>query len=324
MSLYSNLLNDPSLSFPDSSDQASRLAQYQRLMQQTAPGGPQLPAGSLPQPAATSTSPLVPYGLPSSPFGPAQPRQRRMTLPPEMMPPMEHQAQQPGPDPGIDQGLKDATKEFGPDQGENTDTAAALAKAEAALRGFRQPLDLSDLEPSKTAVRRPAMTPLEGPDTGEPNPNIDTAGPNYYAALKGPESGGNYNARNKITDAAGPYQFLPSTWQGYMRDRPELKLTMEGFYKPSEHPEQHEAAIHAYTADSMKAITPILGRLPTPGELYSMHLLGQGGGANLLKNLDKKTSEVIPDAVFRSNPWMKEYADRSGHALINRFEKMMG
>jgi len=243
-----------------------------------------------------------------------------MTLPPDMLPPMPQQSQ--APSPGIDQSLKDISREFGQNKGDDTEVSAALAKAEAALRGFRRPIDLSDIQP-QASIKGPAMTPLEGPDTGEANPNVEAAGQDYYDKLKGPESGGNYNARNKITDAAGPYQFLPSTWQGYMRDHPELKLTMEGFYKPSEHPEQHEAAAHAYTADSMKSIVPILGRLPTPGELYSMHLLGQGGGANLLKNLDKKTSEVIPPQVFKSNPWMIEYSDRSGHALINRLEKMM-
>jgi hypothetical protein len=147
----------------------------------------------------------------------------------------------------------------------------------------------------------------------------------YFAALRGPEgTKENYDARNAITDAAGPYQALKGTWGDIMKSYPDLGLTWEGHAKPSAHPEQHEAFIRAYTDRSMKALVPLLGRLPTPGELYSTHLLGHGGGPRLLKNLDAPAEDSISMAVFHANPWMKAFIGKPGRVLLSHFEKIMG
>lgn len=327
-SLYSNLLQDPTIQFADSSEQAARLAQFQKLMSNASGQGAQGPAQGLPK-VSGSPPAMSPFGLPTAPFAPGQGRHRSMPPPegaPAPMPPMENiKAGDPGIPDTLAQGLPEPKGE------KNSAVSEALARAEAALRRMPQLPDTQGtdqgkwLSPASSKLYGRTMTPLEGPDTGDVNPNADAAGEGYYARLRKPEgTTANYNARNPITDAAGPYQFMKGTWQSYMNSRPELGLTMEGYYKPSEHKDQHEAAIHAYTDDSMKQLVPHLGRLPTPGELYALHLLGQTGGMKLLKSLGSKTSEVIPKAVFDSNPWMHEFEDRNGYRLVGQFEKMMG
>lgn len=325
MSLYSPLLSDPSMEFPDSSDTANRLAQMQRLLKQSGalPGAAAQPAGGLPRVQAAPGGPQS-YGLPASPFGPVQPRvhPRTMSLPPEISQP-EQPRQMDAPSTGLPDGLQPQQ----PQAPQSPDVARALAAADNAKRALP---DLPEYEEDGPApapgpvIRRAAMTPTAGPDTGEENPNVDAPAGDYYAKLRGPEgSKDNYNAVNPTSGASGPYQFLKSTWQSYMKN-PKLGLTMDGFYHPSEHPEQHDAAIHAYTADSMDAIKPILGRLPTKGELYSMHLLGQGGGAQLLKNLSKPVRETVSAAAINANPWMKQFADTSGYRLVKHFENLFG
>lgn len=327
--LYSNLLQDPTIQFADSSDQAQRLAQFQKLMASASPGS-QGAAQGLPK-APPQSPAMSPFGLPAAPFAPGAGGRRRNQPPPlpppAEMPPMPDQK---APADNLKEGLQSVDDWLHP-KGKDTAVADAIARADARLRGLPQLPDTAAndqgkwLSPASSKMYGRAMTPLEGPDTGEINPNADAAGEGYYARLRKPEgTEKNYDARNPTTDAAGPYQFMKGTWQSYMNSRPELGLTMEGYYKPSEHKDQHEAAIHAYTGDSMKRLVPHLGRLPTPGELYALHLLGHEGGMKLLKNLGSKTSEVIPQAVFGSNPWMHEFEDRNGYRLVGQFEKMMG
>lgn len=174
-------------------------------------------------------------------------------------------------------------------------------------------------------TRRRAFTPLEGPDTGEENPNaLVGAGDEYYAKLRGPEGTmSNYDAVNPTSGAGGPFQFLPSTWADLMKTNPELGLTLQGFRNPSQFKGQHDAAIRAYTDRSMKELLPYLGRAPTMGELYALHIFGQGGGMKFLRGLDKNVAELVPDSWIAANPWMRSYAAGPGRALLKRFESMM-
>jgi hypothetical protein len=324
VSLYSPLLSDPSIEFPDSSDTANRLAQMQRLLKQSGvlSGGPQQPAGAVPKVPAPTGGPS-PYGLPASPFGPVLPRQhgRMQALPPDIQQPPQLDYPKLAPE-SLDAlaGPQRQAKEPASD-----DVAAALAGADRVKRGLPDLPD-PDGQPALAPVirRGAAMTPTAGPDTGDIDPNVDAPAGDFYAKLRGPEgTKANYNAVNPTSGASGPYQFLKSTWDSYAKN-PKLGLTDEGFYHPDQHPEQHEAAIHAYTADSMDAIKPILGRLPTKGELYSMHLLGQAGGGHLLTNLSKPVRETVSAAAIKANPWMEAYADTSGYRLVKHFENMFG
>lgn len=167
-SLYQNLLEDPSTSFPDSTDQASRLSQFQRVLQQ-ASGAKISPAGAVPASAGMSPT-LSSFGLSQSPFQASPGRRQRMPTPQGGMPQMQAPPEAQAPADNLEQSVEDVKKEFDPK--EDSDVSGALSRAEAALRNLRQPLDLSDLEPRRKAA---AMTPTEGPDTGAENPNADGA-----------------------------------------------------------------------------------------------------------------------------------------------------
>jgi flagellum-specific peptidoglycan hydrolase FlgJ len=167
------------MAFPASSDQAARLAQMQRLLGQaagsTARAG-NLPASGLPQ-IGGGQSGLKAYTGLGDAF--QAPQVRRSAAPPPGQPaplPAMPQEQTPTDGSDVQQGADALKKTYAPK--EDDGVAAALARAEAAIRsgGLRQPLDLSDLEP-RSAKSKVAMTPTAGPDTGEADPNAPDAPP---------------------------------------------------------------------------------------------------------------------------------------------------
>lgn len=289
------------------------------------------PAAGEQQNMGPSRSALEAFGLPASPLalGPMPLRKMRAMEPAKPPSTLEREPESSPND--IAAGIRSLTDvaqqaSRGPDP---------LAKIEAAIRrlpqlpaGIREERlpdgTIMNLAPT-TKMQRRAMTPLEGPDTGEINPNADPMlDPSFYAALRGPEgTTSNYDAVNPTTGASGPYQFLRSTWEDLMHSNPDLGLTLAGFNNPSKNQEQHERAIRAYTKRSLEKLQPYLGRTPTPGELYAAHIFGQQGGLNFLKAPDAHVADIIPDSWIAANPWMRSYAKKPGRELLKRFEDMM-
>ncbi|MGL4558732.1 MAG: hypothetical protein ACRCV5_14610, partial [Afipia sp.] len=56
-----------------------------------------------------------------------------------------------------------------------------------------------------------------------------------------------YGNRKRLSNAYGPYQFVPGTWRAMMEKYPELGLTMEGYEAPDL--EQHELAMRQLTIE---------------------------------------------------------------------------
>lgn len=267
------------------------------------------------------------YKLPTNPFAPREggqgrPRQGGAALPePEpYVPPKPVAVELPRELGAAD--LSQLLKSLVPEQTDDDTIMNAVARAEQAMRALPPlPGGYRAGPPS----RGPAMTPTEGPDTGEENPNAGGAPVGYFKRLVGPESGGDATARNKVTGAGGLFQFLPSTWQGIMKAAPHLGLTAGGLYDPSPAgvAQQQRAADH-YTSESMRRLVPALGRQPTMGELYALHFLGHSGGMALLQNLDRPVSEVVSGAAVEANPWLRSYTKKPARALLGRLEEMMG
>lgn len=136
------------------------------------------------------------------------------------------------------------------------------------------------------------------------------------------ESGGRMDAQNPGSSAAGPHQFLASTFVGQAR-----KMQREGrapwaeglsdaelaaIRMPSNEREQalEQSVYDDFRADGVAAIRAV-GAAVTPVTEYIMHHFGAGGGRSILKALTGNpaalVNAVLPNAagVRAVNPWMK-------------------
>jgi hypothetical protein len=140
----------------------------------------------------------------------------------------------------------------------------------------------------------------------------------YMAKNAAFESGNNPDATNPGSGATGLFQFLPSTWRSIMQEAPELGLTEEGI----KNGDQQIKAMRYFTGKHAQALTSMLGRKPTGGELYLLHLLGQGGGSAVLKDLDSPITSTISGGAYAGNPFLKQY--KTGHDLIAGLNQRFG
>lgn len=163
-------------------------------------------------------------------------------------------------------------------------------------------------------IMKGAQTPPFNPD-GRSVAAMPADLARYMAKNRMAESGGDDSAVNQGSGAAGRYQFLPSTWQSIMKEAPHLGLTVNGMHDAA----QQDAAMKYYTAKSVAALKPLLGRAPTGGELYALHLLGHSGGSNLIQNLGKPLAELIDKRAMDANPWLYQF--KTGQDLINQLNR---
>lgn len=267
------------------------------------------------------------YRMPSM----LDPLPRVPTPPPQPMPVADVQPKQVGKNPYA---FADDTS--GPLQ-EITDAAAAqtkpkkaddiLARVREILKSMPGAPDYAagyapgDYTARYTAPQARAMTPLEGPDTGAPNPNVGTpVGGGYFSHLRAFEDpGGDPARRNPTSGATGLYQFMPGTWADIVKNAPWLHLTTEGITDP----DQQERAIHYYTDKSRGLISSYLNRAPTPGELYALHLFGQSGGMQVVRNPNAMLKDILPPDFISANagvvnPYM------TGQEALAKFNTLMG
>lgn len=308
-SLFQNILNDPSIEFPSSGDMAERIGALTRLFKR---------AGLTPGEGADATSPrqqsgsLGRFGL-GDPFGGVARPAPRLPMPAPLRPP---QAQ-----PYSGPSISDVIDEIGKiGRAQTDDTTAksdpvndALTRAAAIINnwsnyaGNQQP-QAGAAAPNPGGYTERALAPV-----------------GYFSHLRNPEgTAGNYDAVNPTSGAAGPYQFLKGTWGDLMTKHPELGLTWEGFAHPSQFPKQHEAAIRAYTDNSIDAYSKAFGREPSPAELYAMHIFGQSGGMNVLQHQDAPLVSLVGQNVIDANPMLKPYANLPASAAVDYFSKLMG
>lgn len=113
------------------------------------------------------------------------------------------------------------------------------------------------------------------------------------------ESGNNPNAKSQTSSASGLYGFTNRTWADMIiRYGKQTGLTLQDKSDP-----RAQAMMASLLAkDNIKELTPILGRMPSKGELYMAHFLGAKGAATLL-NADpqKEAIMLFPRQVFDAN-----------------------
>lgn len=144
--------------------------------------------------------------------------------------------------------------------------------------------------------------------SGLPAAAAGAVGEDYYDRLSDIESGGNDNAFNPHSKAAGRYQFIPSTARAYglknPRDRKAARI-----------------AVGQLTADNRAALIKALGREPTKGELYLAHQQGAGGAIKLLRNPGAAATSVVGlKAVTLNGGTASMTAGQFANLWISKFE----
>jgi hypothetical protein len=108
------------------------------------------------------------------------------------------------------------------------------------------------------------------------------------------ESGFNPSAQNSVSSAGGLFQFIDSTWNRYAPGKSKFDA------------EANADAGMRLMRDNSKYLTRVLGREPTPGELYLAHQQGPGGAQLLLENPQAKAVNLLGTKKVLANGGNKD------------------
>lgn len=130
-------------------------------------------------------------------------------------------------------------------------------------------------------------------------PTQQPALPDVSSFVK-PESDGNPNAKNPNSSASGLYQFTNKTWADMVSKygaQTGIKLSDKN------DPQSQSVMARLYAGDNIKQLEPVIGRMPTKGELYMSHLLGATGAAKLInaQGTGKEAIMLYPRQVLDAN-----------------------
>ena len=116
------------------------------------------------------------------------------------------------------------------------------------------------------------------------------------------ESGNNYKAVNKASNASGKYQFVRSTWEG-------LGYNWADRFNP----QLQEEAMAKLTSLNKNAFVSKFKTEPTDSDLYGMHFLGTAGYSKV-KQADPNTpiSELIKGQAYNLN---KNVFEKNGRPI---------
>src|SRR5271157_2312458 len=124
----------------------------------------------------------------------------------------------------------------------------------------------------------------------------------------GAESGGDPNAQNPNSSAAGPGQFINSTWLDLVKqNRPDLAAGKSDAELLSlrNDPVLSGQMVDAYASINSKALTNA-GFSPTPGNLYLAHFAGTQGGPRILSaDPGASAAAILGPAALKANPFLR-------------------
>lgn len=128
------------------------------------------------------------------------------------------------------------------------------------------------------------------------------------------ESGGNNYARNSLSTATGPFQFIEATFLSVMRrhypKRVENLNRQQILALRTDRSTARDAA-NAYTRDNATYLAAA-GHNPSFPHLRLAFLLGAGGAIRILDaKPEARLSSLVSRAVIRANPWMARHTARS-------------
>lgn len=138
----------------------------------------------------------------------------------------------------------------------------------------------------------------------------------YLELARARESGGNDNARNRLSSASGRYQFTDDTFVNTMmplmpgRSRAELLALKND-------PNVQDQAMQAFTMNNANVLKNS-GLEPNSQNLYLAHHFGAGGAQKLLR-ADPNTplNQLFGPDVFAANPYMSKLS--TAQDLINKW-----
>jgi hypothetical protein len=133
------------------------------------------------------------------------------------------------------------------------------------------------------------------------------------------ESGGDPNAKNPNSSAAGPGQFLSSTWLDTLaKHRPDITGSPDELLALRNDPALSRDMTAAYAADN-GGILKQAGLPVTPGTQYLAHFAGPQGAVGLL-NADPSTpaGSVLGAGVVKANPFLANMTAGDVAAWANR------
>jgi hypothetical protein len=130
----------------------------------------------------------------------------------------------------------------------------------------------------------------------------------FLDRLMGAESGGRSHAKNPLSSALGPFQFINSTFLAVMRQHFPEEIASKSERQILAMRTQHDVArraAHAFTKDNMAFLVD-RGITPTFGHLRLAFLLGPHGAARVLQAPPSKPLvHVLEGGVISANPFMR-------------------
>lgn len=120
------------------------------------------------------------------------------------------------------------------------------------------------------------------------------------------ESGGDPNARNPRSSAAGSGQFIDSTWLSMLaRHRPDISGSKEDLLARKLDPELSREMTARYAADNA-AILAKAGIQATPGSTYLAHFAGPQGAVSVLSaDPAAPVASVLDPGAIKANPFLR-------------------
>ena len=194
-----------------------------------------------------------------------------------------------------------------------------------------------------TAVPTPPTGPTPPPTPGALNAPAAPPGPrlaslipatttpvdytSYSDKVMPAESGGAVDAKNPLSSAAGPGQFINKTWIAQMRQmRPDLaNLSDQQILALRTDQTQGKPLAKAATINYAQQNAPVLQASNIPindTTLYAAHYLGAGGATKVLNApADTPMAALVSPQVIAANPQM---ANQTNTQFINGLAKKMG
>lgn len=142
------------------------------------------------------------------------------------------------------------------------------------------------------AVPTPSVGVAVAPEIAEVAKKYEAQRPglaSYLGRTSQIESGGNPNAYNSASKAAGPFQFVPSTGAKYLNGASPFDVAGSA-----------DAAARL-AIDNNKSLTQTLGRAPTDADLYLAHQQGATGAAKLLANPNVRAGDLVGNSAIAAN-----------------------